>query len=69
MKKICKDGESFGMVNRGNEIVSVKGREITLNNSMHITAIVQALNGIIYLIDGVLMPATSNNSMYKYVKK
>lgn len=51
-----KDGQSLGMVNGDNVSVNVKDGKITLNNSAHITAMVQASNGIIYLIDGVLMP-------------
>ncbi len=51
-----KDGQSLGMVNGDNVSVNVKDGKITLNNSVHITSMVQASNGIIYLIDGVLMP-------------
>lgn len=51
-----KDGQILGMANGDNVIVNVKDGKITLNNSAQITAMVQASNGIIYLIDGVLMP-------------
>ncbi len=51
-----KDGQILGMANGDNVTVNVKDGKITLNNSAHITAMVQASNGIIYLIDEVLMP-------------
>ena len=51
-----KDGQILGMANGDNVTVNVKDGKITLNNSAQITAMVQASNGIIYLIDGVLMP-------------
>ena len=42
-----KDGQVLGMVKDG---------KITLNNSAQITGTIQASNGIIYAIDGVLLP-------------
>ncbi len=51
-----KDGQILGMVNGDNATVNVKDGKIMLNNSANIIGTVQASNGIIYLIDGVLLP-------------
>ncbi len=51
-----KDGQVLGMVNGDNATVNVKDGKIMLNNSANIIGTVQASNGIIYLIDGVLLP-------------
>ena len=51
-----KDGQILGMVNGNDVTVSVKDDKVTLNNSAHILATIQASNGIIYVIDGVLLP-------------
>ncbi len=51
-----KDGQIIGMVNGDNVTVSVKDGKIILNNSANITSSVQASNGMVYIIDGVLLP-------------
>jgi uncharacterized surface protein with fasciclin (FAS1) repeats len=51
-----KDGQVLGMVNGDNVTVSVKDGKIMLNNSATIVASVPASNGIIHVIDGVLLP-------------
>jgi len=51
-----KDGQTIGMVNGDNVTVSVKDGKIILNNSANITSSVQASNGMVYIIDGVLLP-------------
>jgi uncharacterized surface protein with fasciclin (FAS1) repeats len=51
-----KDGQTIGMVNGDNVTVSVKDGKITLNNSAVIVASVQASNGMVHIIDGVLLP-------------
>ena len=51
-----KDGQVLGMANGDNVTIHVKDGKITLNNSAQITATIQASNGIIYAIDGVLLP-------------
>ncbi|CAM4114738.1 fasciclin domain-containing protein [Cytophagaceae bacterium 50C-KIRBA] len=51
-----QDGQVLGMVNGDNVTVSVKNGKITLNNSATIIASVPASNGIIHVIDGVLLP-------------
>ncbi len=51
------DGQSLGMVNGDNVTVSVKNGKTMLNNSATIIASIPASNGMIYVIDGVLLPA------------
>ena len=51
-----KDGQILGMVNGDNVTIHVKEGKITLNNSAQIIATITASNGIIYVIDGVLLP-------------
>jgi uncharacterized surface protein with fasciclin (FAS1) repeats len=50
------DGQTIGMVNGDNVTVKVKDGKITLNNSATIVASVQASNGMVHIIDGVLLP-------------
>jgi uncharacterized surface protein with fasciclin (FAS1) repeats len=50
------DGQKIGMVNGDNVIVSVKDGKIILNNSATIVGSVQASNGMVHIIDGVLLP-------------
>jgi uncharacterized surface protein with fasciclin (FAS1) repeats len=51
-----KDGMTIGMVNGGSVTVSVKDGKVMLNNSATIIASVQASNGMVHVIDGVLLP-------------
>lgn len=51
-----KDGETLGMVNGDNITVTVKDGKTILNNSATIIGTVPASNGVIYIIDGVLLP-------------
>lgn len=50
------DGQTLGMVNGDNVIVSIKNGKVMLNNSAVIIASIPASNGIIHVIDGVLLP-------------
>lgn len=50
------DGQTLGMVNGDNVTVSVKDGKVTLNGSAHIIASVPASNGIVHVVDGVLLP-------------
>lgn len=52
------DGQTLGMVNGDNVTVSVKDGNVTLNNSARITGSIHASNGMIYVIDQVLLPPT-----------
>lgn len=51
-----KDGQSLGMVNGSNAIVSIKDGKITLNGTANIIASIPAANGIVHVIDAVLLP-------------
>lgn len=51
-----KDGQTLGMVNGDEVTVSVKDGKTMLNNSATIIGTVPASNGMIYVIDGVLLP-------------
>lgn len=50
------DGQTLGMVNGDNVKVSVKDGKITLNGNVHIIASIPASNGMIHVVDGVLLP-------------
>ena len=50
------DGQILGMVNGDNVTVSVKDGKVTLNGNAHIIASIVASNGIIHVIDAVLLP-------------
>jgi uncharacterized surface protein with fasciclin (FAS1) repeats len=50
------DGMNLGMVNGDNVTVSVKDGKIMLNGSANVVATIPASNGIIHVIDAVLLP-------------
>lgn len=50
------DGQTLGMVNGDNVTVTVKDGKTILNNSATVITSIPASNGIIYVIDGVLLP-------------
>ena len=50
------DGQVLGMVNGDNVTVNIKDGKVMLNNSATIIASIPASNGIIHVIDGVLLP-------------
>ena len=51
-----EDGQILGMVNGSNVTVSVKNGVVKLNNSATIVTAIPASNGMVYVIDGVLLP-------------
>jgi uncharacterized surface protein with fasciclin (FAS1) repeats len=51
-----KDGQTIGMVNGDNITVNVKDGKVILNNSATIIGSVQASNGMVHIVDGVLLP-------------
>ena len=53
-----QDGQVLGMVNGDNLTVNVKDGKITLNNTAHVISSIPTSNGIIYVIDAVLLPPT-----------
>ncbi len=50
------DGQTLGMVNGDNVTISVKDGKVMLNNSATIVASVKASNGMVHIIDAVLLP-------------
>ena len=50
------DGQVLGMVNGDNVTITLKDGKVMLNNSATIIASIPASNGIIHVIDGVLLP-------------
>lgn len=50
------DGMNIGMVNGGNVTVSIKDGKIMLNGAATIVASVPASNGMVHVIDAVLLP-------------
>lgn len=56
-----QDGQVLGQVNGGNVTVSVKDGKIMLNGTATIVASIPAANGIVHVIDGVLLPPPAKN--------
>ena len=52
------------MVNGDNVTVSVKDGKVTLNGNVHIIASVQASNGMVHIVDGVLLHLQKINRFY-----
>ena len=50
------DGQVLGMVNGDNVTVNIKDGKVMLNNSATIVASIRASNGMVHVIDGVLLP-------------
>ena len=55
-KEFFQDGQTLGMVNGDNITISVKDGKVMLNNSATIVASIQASNGMVHVIDAVLLP-------------
>ena len=54
--EMLRDGMSLGMANGANVKIGNKDGKITLNGSATIVATVPASNGIVHVVDGVLLP-------------
>ena len=54
--EMLRDGMSLGMANGDSVKISNKDGKITLNGGATIVATVQASNGIVHVVDGVLLP-------------
>ena len=54
------DGQTLGMVNGDNITIQVKDGKITLNNSVHVITTIPASNGMVYVVDGVLLPKSGS---------
>lgn len=55
-ENMFRDGMTINMANAQNVTVQVKDGKVMLNNSANIVASVPASNGIIYIVDAVLLP-------------
>ncbi len=55
-ENMFRDGQTINMANLKNVTVQVKDGKVTINNSAHIVAAVPASNGIVYVVDAVLLP-------------
>ncbi|HNU89161.1 MAG TPA: fasciclin domain-containing protein, partial [Ferruginibacter sp.] len=53
---MLQDGQSLGQVNGGNITISKKADGIYVNGTAKIIASIPASNGIIHVIDAVLLP-------------
>lgn len=54
--EMMNDGQTINQVNGGNISITKKDGKVIVNNSAVIIASVPAANGIIHVIDGVLLP-------------
>lgn len=57
--EMLRDGMSLGMANGGNVKVANKDGKITLNGGSTVIATIPASNGIIHVVDGVLLPPSN----------
>jgi uncharacterized surface protein with fasciclin (FAS1) repeats len=55
--EMLTDGQVIGQVNGGNITISNKGGKLMVNGTATIIASIPAANGIVHVIDGVLLPA------------
>jgi len=55
-EEMLQDGQSVGQVNGGNITISKKDGKLMVNGIANVIAKVPASNGIIYIIDAVLLP-------------
>jgi uncharacterized surface protein with fasciclin (FAS1) repeats len=51
-----EDGQTIGQVNGDNITLSVKDGKVTVNGTAHVIASIPASNGIIHVVDAVLLP-------------
>lgn len=51
-----QDGQTIGQVNGGNITITKKGEDVFVNGKAKIIATVSASNGVVYVIDQVLIP-------------
>lgn len=56
-----KDGQVIGQVNGSNITMQVKDGKVTINGGATIVASIPASNGIIHVIDAVLLPPAAKN--------
>jgi uncharacterized surface protein with fasciclin (FAS1) repeats len=56
---MLQDGQTIGQVNGGNITISKKDGKLVVNGVANVIATVPASNGIVYVIDAVLLPAVA----------
>lgn len=56
--ELLQDGQTLNQVNGGNITISKKDGKIVINNSANVVTSIPASNGIIHVIDAVLLPAS-----------
>jgi uncharacterized surface protein with fasciclin (FAS1) repeats len=54
--EMLRDGQVISMANGGNITIGVRDGKITVNGTANVIASVPASNGIVHVIDGVLLP-------------
>ncbi len=54
--ELMEDGQTLNQVNGSNITITKKDGKVIVNNSAMVTASIPAANGIIHVIDGVLLP-------------
>jgi uncharacterized surface protein with fasciclin (FAS1) repeats len=54
--EFLQDGQTIGMANGDNITLSVKDGKIMVNGTANVVATIPASNGIIYVVDAVLLP-------------
>lgn len=54
--EMMEDGQTLNQVNGGNVTITKKDGKVIINNSATVIASIPAANGIIHVIDGVLLP-------------
>jgi uncharacterized surface protein with fasciclin (FAS1) repeats len=55
---MLRDGQIINMANGDNIKIGVKDGKITVNGTANVVASIPASNGIIHVVDGVLLPGT-----------
>ncbi|MBL0271859.1 MAG: fasciclin domain-containing protein [Chitinophagaceae bacterium] len=55
-QEMMQDGQTINMANLGNITLSVKDGKVMVNGTANVVATIPASNGIIYVIDAVLLP-------------
>jgi uncharacterized surface protein with fasciclin (FAS1) repeats len=56
-----RDGQSLGMANGQNITLSVKDGKVMVNGVANVIASIPAANGIIHVVDAVLLPPVKTN--------
>lgn len=57
-ENMLQDGQTLGQVNGGNITIGKKDGKITINGKANVIAAIPASNGIVYVVDEVLLPET-----------